>query len=444
MTMRYEEDFPRQKSVADNKTVSSDKDPDLIRPVAGSDTSLALDLGTTTIEILASIRGNCDKTSAPSFIDSSFNNQNIVWTDRFFNPQRLYGADVLSRMNNAVRFDLAKKMRTMALDAILASIKANHAKKAPACAVVAANTPMTHLFFGLDVAGLVDAPFKPASLSSQQCDQDGIHFLSFPGISAFVGGDIVAGIYALSLSAVSAPTLLVDLGTNGEIVLSLPGESPIVTSVAAGPAFEGGNISKGMPAKDGAIDSLSIRRGFCRIHTIGETPEPKGLCGSGLIGAVAALYSDGLIDVHGSFLSEEYRQTGFPLYARGPGQRLLLTQEDIRALQMAKAAVAAGITALLDHAGLKITEIATLFLSGNFGAHLNTDNASKIGLIPGELITKTSLAGNTSLHGALRLANHPGDLPFIEEIARTSASLSLADSAFFKEAYLKNMDLPAQ
>ncbi|MBR1629285.1 MAG: DUF4445 domain-containing protein [Lachnospiraceae bacterium] len=386
---------------------------------------LAVDLGTTTIEIYIP-----DQESSGRFA-------------RFENPSRLYGADVLSRMNNTARFGLSEKLQQR----IGASIEQNAAVLGldfSNCSgiVLSGNTPMQHLFFGMDVSGMVDAPFTPVSLSMQHGLLQGVPVVSFPGISAFVGGDILSGLYALDLLHTDSPVLFVDLGTNGEIVLALPGEGLLASSVAAGPAFEGGNISIGMPAVSGAIDTMSIRHGFCRFHTIEESLPPKGLCGSGLIEAVYELYADGQIDRHGTYLSETFRKEGFPLSPGGFSRELSLTQKDIRHLQEAKSAICAGIFALLDASHLRESDIGRLIFAGNFGNHLDIKKASGIGLIPEALIPKTSLAGNTSLQGAIRFARHPEDGEEIASIVSRAKSLSLADSPTFKEAYIRFLELP--
>ncbi len=385
--------------------------------------SLAIDLGTTTIALCSA--SSSKKAAA-----------------RAINPQRLYGSDVLSRMKNAARFNLSDKLKSMAKEAILDLAASLGILPEDILEIyLSANTPMTHLFWGLDVSGMLSAPFSPETLCVPEKDWEGIPVFTFPGISAFIGGDIVSGIYSLSLLDKKSPCLFVDLGTNGEIVLFIPNEGLLSASVAAGPCFEGGNISIGMPAVSGAIDSLSIKKGFCRIHTVEECLPPKGLCGSGLIEAVYELFSDGIIDSHGSFLNDSFREEGFPLYAQNLNSRLLLSQKDIRALQMAKGAVYAGIKALCSKADLRDEDISTLYLAGSFGEHLDIKKASGIGLIPKALVSKTISVQNTSLAGALRLALNPEEAPLLCRIVSETKYISLADSPVFKEEYIRAMDL---
>ena len=407
---------------------------------------LAVDIGTTTIALSVTdtdrVYSACEYDLPASSSAAFFKADSNELTAVIENPQRLYGSDVISRMNNAIKPQLAKKMRSLIRDAIKAAVadRFHTGWQSLSGIVISGNTMMTHLFYGLDVSGMLTVPFTPADLSPEICDWDGVPVTSMPGISAFVGGDIVSGIYALKLIGESSPVLLADLGTNGELVLAVGGKI-LSTSVAAGPAFEGGNLSIGMPALPGAIDSLTVKNGFCRIHTIERQLPPKGLCGSGLIEAVFELKQDGILDTHGSFLSGQYRENGFPLYIQNIDQKLALSQEDVRAFQVAKAAVRAGIDALLSEARLSLADISRFYLAGSFGQHIDIKKASGIGLIPEDLVNCTFLVGNTSLAGAVRLAQHPDDYPAVAKIAAAASSVSLADSDIFKESYFRNMDL---
>ncbi len=396
---------------------------------------LAVDIGTTTIEL------SCFFPDKMTIKNGAYDRSAEKFHAHFENPQRLYGSDLLSRSNNAVRFLLADKMKTMVRTAIYTSLTTNgmfwHDLSK---IIISGNTLMLHLFFGWDVSGMSTAPFTAFNLFAHNEMWDGIPVFGMPGISAFVGGDIVSGLYALSIPQTEKTLLFVDLGTNGEIVLLHAGRI-LAASVAAGPAFEGGNISIGSFARPGAIDSVSITHHFCRIHTIDQVLPPRGICGSGLIEAVYELYQDGIIDVHGSFVNEEERLEGFPLFFTGSSNPLLLTQNDIRSLQMGKSAIRAGIETLLDYAGLTVSDIDTLYLSGSFGNHIDMKKASGIGLIPKALISHTFLTGNTSLLGAIRLGCHTSDIDELSAIAKKAESISLADSETFKTAYIRYMDI---
>ncbi len=339
--------------------------------------------------------------------------------------------------------------------------------------VVAGNATMLHIFSGLDTASMLTAPFVPKDVSLRHevlgaaprqqgevsCTEDeagtiprrqGEAFYTgegkgaapcpvtvFPCVSAFVGGDVVAGIYALGLHEKRKPVLFLDLGTNGEMALAVDGKI-YVTSVAAGPAFEGGNVSIGMAAVSGAISQVRIQSGFCRVKTVGGAPA-RGICGSGLFDAVAQMYFDGIIDRHGTF-SERYMDDGFPVYMRDATHRLYLTQEDVRAFQTAKAAVAAGAEALLRAGGVAVGDVDEVFLAGSFGEYLNPASAKVVGLLPEALFERVRVAGNTSLRGAQRLLLHPEEEDMVKKIADAAIPLDLAGDDFFKEAFIERMD----
>lgn len=387
--------------------------------------TLAADIGTTTVEL------------------ALLSDNQIISRTGFLNPQRLYGSDVLSRTKNASKPDLAALMqdqiRSIIHDTAISSLGLSSWKEL-SLIILSGNTLMLHLFFGFDVSGMTDAPFEPFTLEPPVTEWDGIRVLSFPCISAFVGGDITSGIYALSIPSSDKNILFADLGTNGEILLKL-NDRLFSTSVAVGPAFEGGNISIGMPAIDGAIDSVSIKKGFCRIHTVSELLPPKGICGSGLIDTVYELRKEKIIDKFGSFYDDTIRHNGFCIFAKNINDRLILTQDDIRSLQAAKAAVYAGILTLLDITDTSATDIDQFYIAGSFGKHLDIKKASDIKMIPEALIPKTSLAGNTSLEGAIRLADTPSDLSLLSSITRKVNCVSLADSEAFRSAYIQSMDL---
>ncbi len=378
----------------------------------------------------------------------------------FINPQRAaaLGSDVLSRMRNAANPRTGARMRSMLLASIRHGAEAlfektklddtTHTGGVPV--VIAGNTTMLHIFSGLDTASMLKAPFIPADMSmrrewlkmentSEEPGQGtGMPVTLFPCISAFVGGDIVAGIFALDLLEKKAPVLFLDLGTNGEMAL-FTGEKLYVTSVAAGPAFEGGNISIGMAAVDGAISRVNIRRGFCRVETVGGKPA-KGICGSGLFDAVAQMFADGIIDSHGT-LSERYIEDGFPVYMRDASHRLILTQDDIRAFQTAKAAVAAGAEALLCTAGVSVEEVAEVCIAGNFGEYLDPASAKTVGLLPREMFDKMRSVGNTSLLGAEKLLAHPEDKEIVEKITEVAIPLDLAGDELFKTRFIERMEI---
>ena len=388
---------------------------------------LAADIGTTTIELclIDDITGK------------------ILDTGILLNPQRIYGSDVISRAKNASKADLAGKMCSMIRDSIQQYVTDNWSVewRKLSLIVLSGNSLMMHLFFNLDTTGFLTAPYIVNNLIIDNYIWDGVKTVSMPAVSAFVGGDIISGLYSLSVNSLRYDkAVFSDLGTNGEIVLIID-DKLIATSVACGPAFEGGNISIGLPAISGAIDKVHITNGFCRIETIDNIIPPRGLCGSGLIEAVFELHKGNIIDDNGSFTMEQYRKNGYDLFVLNQSLRMTITQDDIRALQTAKAAVSAGIEVLISDSGISQEDIVSLFVAGSFGSNLDIKKASGIGLIPKALEDKVVVLGNTSLNGAVRLCLNPDDYGSLCRMSENASSVSLADSDAFKSSYIKNINL---
>lgn len=387
---------------------------------------LAIDIGTTTIGMCLFDNNKKSFTTIP-------------------NPNRIHGADVISRMKNAAEQGLADKLKQDLETSISSAIHAlsndiDFTFNNIEIIVIAANVAMTHIFLGMDVSGMLDSPFTPKTLDMISYTWNGVPTTVFCGLSPFVGGDISSGIYSLDLYRTLETSLLVDLGTNGEIALCTP-SGITASSTAAGPAFEGANISCGTAATTGAIDSVSIKNNFCQITTIDNTLPAKGICGSGLIEAVYALLEDGLIDSHGTFVSDIHRRDGFILY-HDPfsSTTVSISQDDIRNFQTAKAAICAGIIALCEFAHVTFDEISKVYIAGSFGKHINILHAANLGVIPKQLSDKAIACGNTSLAGAIKLADNPSDTEVIKKTASRSTCINLADSSAFGDAYVHCMD----
>jgi len=372
-----------------------------------------LDLGTTTV-----VAGLVD-----------LENGGILGLRTAFNAQRAFGADVLSRLGHALAGPgearaLKDRLQIQAcamLAGLLAEADAGPANLADLVAV--GNAAMEHLFLGLDVGGLAVLPFAPVHQSGLLVPAAALGLPAHPAarvyfppnLAGFVGADTVAGIVATDLLARPGPSLLVDLGTNGELVLAC-GEKILACSTAAGPAFEGAGISCGMPAVAGAVNRVEPGGEGLLCATIGGGP-PRGLCGSGLIDAVAALRMLGGIDETGRL-----RPEGAPALAgcfrEGPdglavvlaeaegGEEIRLTQADIRRLQPAKGAVAAGVRLLCRAAGIAPGDLQEVLLAGAFGLHLRPESAVRIGLLPGIPAARVRAVGNTAAEGARLLLLH--------------------------------------
>ncbi len=461
---------------------------------------LAIDLGTTTIAL--------------ALLD--IENQEIVSKTSIKNSQASYGADVLSRIEAAGR-GLAEELKKCVIkdlrEAAILICKRAHVEISQVMQIViAGNTTMCHLLLGYPVEGLGKAPFEPHKLNYDiisSCDlfdpehNTNIDVASktyiFPGISAFIGGDILSGIFAVENRwkeglAKDEPWLLLDFGTNGEMVL-WTGETYLATSAAAGPAFEGGNISCGLASTMGAIEEVIIAGRKVHVKTIGAVPA-VGICGSGLLSAIAGMKRNHIIDSDGtftedvdsvmpgastisaSFKSEEQDSLGksFSLYKADGQKEISITQEDIRQFQMAKAAIAAGVEILLKKANLTPAEIKRVYLAGGFGVHMDVGAASFLGLIPKEMRAVSVGVENTSLDGAiLHLLNrditdvHTSEIQAVEEciddidkkepckrkkrktylreidflnsICENTQVLSLAEETDFEETYIRHMTL---
>lgn len=284
------------------------------------------------------------------------------------NPQTKYGADVLSRILAAEKREAAEEMRCLIFALLKKGIERFQRKMSlgeKAVMVLAANTTMVYLLMGWDTAELGRAPFAASHLEGTKTDIAGVPCYIFPGLSAFVGGDIVAGIHACGLLHREKPMLLIDLGTNGEMAL---GERSrlYACATAAGPAFEGGVNA--------------------------------GRWGSDMVSLIAEMRRQKLLDEAG-LIAEPYFTSGVRI------GDVCVTQEAVRAIQLAKAAIAAGIKILCQQYGCSPDEIERVVLAGGFGYYLNPEDAATIGLLPGELVDKTVTGGNTALAGALFLGD---------------------------------------
>lgn len=356
------------------------------------------------------------------------------------NPQAIFGADVISRIEAALRGEgeaLAGEIRG-ALDAMFESLadSAGIAARSIDRVVITGNTVMLHLLTETSVEPLSHAPFtverrfgetlRAAELGLAALDREAKIDLP-PCIAAFVGADTVCALLASGLCRTSEPGLLVDIGTNGEMAIS-SGERLLVCSTAAGPAFEGVGISMGMRGADGAIDAVTLVNGGLSAHTIGGGA-PRGICGSGLVDAVACLLDVEEIDETG-FIEDETATVAPPV---------VLTQQDVRAVQLAKSAVCAGIRSLLAGAKIPADALKTAKIAGGFGSYLNFRSAARIGLIPEEIAGMAEAVGNAALSGASMLLLDAACAAECESIAARANVLELATNPVFVEEYMTGM-----
>lgn len=368
----------------------------------GELTGTAVDLGTTTI--------------AAELVD--LRTGTVLATAGALNAQRTVGADVLSRVAYATAGGAAELQGTVVrqVDAMTAEMlrRAGRDPGTLAESVVAGNVAMTGLFLGADVSPLGEAPYEGAPTSGRHVRPsdigstltDGLDIIVLPAASAFVGSDVTTGMLATSLSERDTPTLYVDLGTNGEIVLAAGGRLH-AASTAAGPALEGASIACGMRAEAGAIEQVEPDGDSLWLGVIGER-EPRGICGSGLLDLIAVLLDAGVIDASGRMLDAP----GHPLGARiteRDGTRafivdalndIVLTQQDVRQVQLAVGAIRTGIELLLESAAVEPSAIAAVVIAGGFGFHVRTASLVRLGLLPGTWLDRVGFAGNTALAGA--------------------------------------------
>lgn len=375
------------------------------------------------------------------------------------NPQHPFGHDVMSRITH-VAANGTESMRqpiTSAIERLLHDVLRKTGQ--PIARVrevsIAGNTTMMHLLLGIDPAPLGVAPYEPAFLDpvERPASEVGLTGLGdaglyiLPGISAFVGADITAGLLATGLAEQERPALLIDLGTNGEMVLRTP-TGLLAASTAAGPALEGASIAYGMRAEEGAIERVSLDDlGGLRIETIGGGPA-RGLCGSGLLDLIAVLLDVGVLDhtgrlradgPHGlrSRVTEVDGTRAFEI-VRG----VLLTQHDVRQVQLAKAAIASGIDMLLDAAGIVPDGVTELIIAGGFGFHVKAAALVRMGMIPAEWRDRVTFAGNTALTGALMALLDSGARRRAKSIARHVEAIDLASDPRFQTEFVAAMRFP--
>ncbi|MBR1392019.1 MAG: DUF4445 domain-containing protein [Lachnospiraceae bacterium] len=385
---------------------------------------LAVDIGTTTL--------------AAALVDADTGA--VLDTAGAVNHQNRYGADVLSRIRAANADEADRKAMQQAVRTDVRRLWEELAAKHPECVpeeiYLAGNTTMEHLFMGDSCESLGKAPFLPVSLAERHTQLEGIPVTLLPGISAFVGADIAAGMLACELDQRKKPALLLDIGTNGEMALATE-DGFYVTSAPAGPAFEGGNISCGMPGMPGAICKVRIAgtRSICRV--IGGT-EAVGICGTGVLELVAELLDHRLVDSRGC-MAETYAVEGYPLVST-KGGRILFTQEDLRQVQMAKAAICSGVRILLKKAGISETELTGVFLAGGFGYYMDVQKAVRVGILPKGLEKKTKATGNTSLQGCIRYATDRNAPLRMRRMIEASREINLANEPDFEVEYIANMD----
>lgn len=410
---------------------------------------IAIDIGTTTIAV--GLVGGDSRT--------------LLHVVTAVNRQRAYGADVVSRiqasidgkkevLKECIRKDLQSAVAKLLDEKHIELTKINKI-------VIAANTTMGHLLMGFPCDTLGVAPFTPVDIGTirtsfsklfcvdgvvdKNIDKDintvinmgiDIEVVLLPGISTYVGADITSGLMACDFDKSDEVIAFVDLGTNGEMAIGNK-DRILVTSTAAGPAFEGGNISCGMGSVAGAVCHVDIRNGETICDTIGNAPM-IGICGTGVIECTYELLKEGLIDETG-MLDETYFDEGFELGKTPEGQPVVYTQSDIREIQLAKSAVRAGFETLITRYGVSYNQIDKVYLAGGFGYKMDIEKAVGIGLFPAELKDRIIPVGNSSLKGAVRYLTEADSVDRTSYIVEHAEEISLAMDDDFNQLYMDYM-----
>ena len=389
-------------------------------PDGSSDYSLAFDIGTTTV-VCYLLDGHNGKLLARAST---------------MNPQAQFGADVISRVQQVLDTGTDELMRCIRRTLVQLTedvcAEAGITPMQIGAAAIVGNTAMHHLLLGIDPKPLVTPPYMPAVFDAMEVEDllpIGGTVRILPNIAGFVGGDTVGCMASTRFDRLEALTLMIDIGTNGEMVLG-DRHRRIACSTAAGPAFEGARISCGMRGAEGAVDHVWLEDDKVRYHVIGDTA-PKGLCGSGLLDLVAVLLDAEIIDESGRLEEKSYRLGD---------SDVVLTQKDVREVQLAKAAIRAGIELLCAQLGVELDQIRKVCLAGAFGNYLDPASACRIGMIPPVLLDRIQPIGNAAGEGAKLSALSRKEFEYAQSLARGTEFLELASLPEFQDCYVDALE----
>lgn len=411
--------------------------------------SLAVDIGTTTV--------------VASLLDLNLAIE--IDSKTAINPQKEYGLDVLSRIDfikrNVEGLNILQNSIVNCLNKLIEDLCAenNISKDNIYEVAVGANATMMHILLGVNTATIGKSPYSTI-FSNQQIipsNQIGIKIAKngklycLAGVSSYIGADIVAGAVVSDLKNKKGNIFFIDIGTNGEMILSK--ENKLVScSCAAGPALEGANITCGMRASNGAIEGVMIKEGKIDLQIIGDK-EPIGLCGSGILEAICQMFDSGVINKSGrinksdklreaskSYLAnniiEEDKKRKFIL-SRQKEKNIIITQEDVRQVQLAKGAISSGFYALLQHMNMKEEDVDEVIIAGQFGKHLKADSLTGLGIIPKNLEKKVTYIGNSSKTGAMMCLFSKKSRKEIEKIAKEIYYFELSTQEGYEKLFTK-------
>jgi uncharacterized 2Fe-2S/4Fe-4S cluster protein (DUF4445 family) len=428
--------------------------PHLVDVVAGDEPSpmygVSLDIGTTTV--VASLVDLA--TGAVAAVESTINRQ------------APYGADVIARMGHAMTGDEAiADLRAAVLatvNGLLESVCATSGVDRDRVfeSVVVGNATMLHLLLGIDPRSIALSPFVGTFLHPQdlRASDAGLEIhpegrvALFPSIGAYVGADIVGDVVATGLAREETVRLLVDVGTNGEIVCGSSGRA-VATAAPAGPAFEGGQILNGMRATEGAIEGVVLDDDGIHLQVIGGEVTPRGICGSGLIDVVAQLRLVGLLKENGILVSaEDATLGGHPLAERivdrdgirafALADDVVLTQLDIRELQSAKGAIATGIEVAMAELGVGADGLDEVMLAGSFGTYIHPESARVVGLVPPVAVERIRAVGNAASEGAKMALMSFREREVAFELPSFVEYLELSGATDFNDRFIRNLAFP--
>lgn len=380
------------------------------------------------------------------------------------NGQRSFGEDVITRILHARKPKGMQDLREGVLSGIRDLVTSLCAKVEISphqivAATCAGNPTMTHILLGVNPETIRKEPYVPVANHFPLVEAREVEFPIWPhasvecvpGVASYVGGDITAGVLATGLADLSKASLLIDAGTNGEMVLGSSGVL-VCCSCSAGPAFEGSGLSSGMVAGPGAIEKVKIEGDQVRVQVVGSRP-PTGLCGTGFVDLLAELLRVGWIDRAGAISDRKtgsrYREGErgpevllVPRQDTGTGRDVVVSQADIDNLLRAKAALYAGLNVLLDKLEVPLHELDRVFVAGGFGHQLDVERAMAIGLLPDLPLERVTPVGNTSVEGAKRILLSQRERDRAAEIARSMTYIELSADPTFAEQFTAGLFLP--
>lgn len=437
--------------IIDGKVTGVFNEKELIGIESGDTTDLlygiAIDIGTTTV--------------VTALIDMKTGDE--LATASMINAQKRFGLDVLTRITYQLEYpkDSKEELQSAIVNSINDMIEdmCNKAKIDPTNIYeisIAANCTMMHFLLGFDATSIGKSPYAPVFVKSKNIlakdiglkASSGARVYCLPSVSSYIGADIVAGAYVCQLHKAEENILFIDIGTNGEIVLSNQGKL-LSCSCAAGPALEGMNISCGMRASEGAIEDVKINEEGIQLKVIGNQ-EPIGVCGSGILAVTKELIRIGLVKKDGGFIKKEkldesdYRYNMIQLNGnkrefilKNGNEQLLITQADVRQVQLAKGAILSGFYALLKQANIDMNQLDKVMIAGQFGAHLPADSLVGTGILPEEVKDKIVYVGNSSKTGAYMALMSLDVKQEIEKLANEIDYMELGASEGYERLFVQ-------